>query len=146
MRSTHYDSAGAWSEHLQRRRGNRGGVMGRLETKCPWTNFQGSLVPKIIRQGNTMSLYWHIPVIMHHIYILYNAYWQGFINPGTLCFRVDSSGSQKIRTGHTVRGVPSPHHLLGTFTKGIFVLWYRYRRPIHGEIHSDNQMTWAFSS
>jgi len=41
------------------------GVTGRPETMCPRTSFLRALFPKIIRPGNTMSLHWYIPVIMH---------------------------------------------------------------------------------
>jgi len=43
-----------------------GRVAGPPETMCPCTNFLGPLVPKLIVPGDTMSLHWYIPVILHY--------------------------------------------------------------------------------
>jgi len=75
--------------------------MGRPEIMCPRMNFLGALVLKMNRPRNTMSLHLYITVILHHIFVSYNAYndryvsFQGHCISGTI-----GTGTHHFGTSH----------------------------------------------
>jgi len=87
-----------------------GGVTGRPKIMCPRTNVLGPLVPKSIVPGDTMSLNWYIPFIMHYAICIGLCKMTGMFQcrdivfPGR--FIQGTRGPRKFVLGHIVSGRP----------------------------------------
>jgi hypothetical protein len=87
-------------------------VTGRPEIMCTRKNFLGPLVPKINGPGNSISLDWYIPIIMHYsIHIQYVIHYDRDVSmqehfvSGRIHFG-DQGSQVQFKRGHIVSGGP----------------------------------------